>query len=63
VVIANLDAVLLEAVGAFQTLPGHLLAQLEDLQRLHFPRALPPPYSGIQPCPSYSPCVLFANSN
>ncbi|KAK9908199.1 hypothetical protein WJX75_004163 [Coccomyxa subellipsoidea] len=33
VALANLDAVLLEAQGAFESLPQHLLAQLEDVQR------------------------------
>lgn len=30
---ANLDAVILEAQGAFESLPQHLLEQLEEVQR------------------------------
>lgn len=43
VAVANLDAVLLEAQYAFQALPRHLLAQLEELQRLQIPRAVAAP--------------------
>ena len=37
--IANLDAVLLESRGTLETLPGHVLAQLEEVQRMQSPRA------------------------
>ena len=37
--IANLDAVLLESRGTLETLPGHVLTQLEEVQRMQSPRA------------------------
>lgn len=43
--LANLDAVLLEARGAFELLPEHLLAQLEEVQRMQSPRASASPQS------------------
>ena len=39
VALANLDAVLLESRGTFEMLPEHVLAQLEEVQRLHSPHA------------------------
>ena len=39
VAIANLNAVLLESRGTLETLPGHVLAQLEEVQRMQSPRA------------------------
>ena len=39
VALANLDAVLLESRGTFEMLPEHVLAQLEEMQRLQNPRA------------------------
>ena len=39
VALANLDAVLLEARGALEALPAHMLGELEAVQRLAFPRA------------------------
>lgn len=37
--LANLDAVLLESRGTLEALPEHVLAQLEDAQRMGSPRA------------------------
>ena len=37
--LANLDAVLLESRGTLETLPEHVLEQLEDIQRMQSPRA------------------------
>ncbi|CAL8469414.1 g8955 [Coccomyxa elongata] len=43
VALANLDAVILEAQGAFESLPQHLLEQLEEVQRTLTVRATAPP--------------------
>ena len=58
--LANLDAVLLESRGTFETLPEHVLAQLEEVQRLQSPRAsASTPADSALPWPS----PLMSNGN
>ena len=56
--LANLDAVLLEAQGAFESLPQHLLAQLEDVQRSLSLRATAAPPLHGQRLPLLRPLAL-----
>lgn len=62
--LANLDAVLLESRGTLESLPEHVLAQLEDVQRMQTPRASASPQAegeqlNVQFCSlSTSPLVL-----
>ena len=61
--IANLDAVLLESRGTLETLPGHVLAQLEEVQRMQSPRASASPQAegeqlGVENCSTSPPYLI-----